>query len=101
RLLFLDRVVDLIEEGLDIGVRIAHLPDSSLSASRVGSVRRVVCASPDYLARHGKPRAPGDLAHFDAITGTISSEDWQFGAPPNVVTVRPPSRLIVSNADLA
>jgi len=71
-LLLVDRVVNLVEEGMDVGVRIGHLPDSSLVAIPVGTVRRVVCASPAYLRRHGTPRAPADLrAHrcvrFSAI----------------------------------
>src|SRR5262249_18396296 len=61
RLLFLDRVVSLVDEGLDLGVRVGHLPDSSLQAIRIGQVRRVVCASPRYIARHGVPATPRDL----------------------------------------
>ena len=58
---FVDRVVHLMNEGIDVAVRIAELPDSTLSASRIGSVRRVLCASPDYIAARGQPRAPADL----------------------------------------
>jgi DNA-binding transcriptional LysR family regulator len=58
---FMDRVVHLADEGIDIAVRIADLPDSSLSAIRVGEVRRVICASPDYLARRGQPQRPEDF----------------------------------------
>ena len=61
RLLLLDRVVSLVDEGLDLGVRIGQLPDSSLRAVRVGQVRRIVCATPQYLARHGVPATPRDL----------------------------------------
>lgn len=56
--LFVDRVVNLVEEGLDVGIRIGSLPDSSLHAIRVGQVRRVVCASPAYLRKYGTPRFP-------------------------------------------
>jgi DNA-binding transcriptional LysR family regulator len=55
RLLLLDRVVSLVDEGLDLGIRIGELPDSSLRAIRVGQIRRIVCASPEYIARHGVP----------------------------------------------
>jgi DNA-binding transcriptional LysR family regulator len=69
-LLFVDRVVDLVEEGIDVAVRIAHLPDSSLVALPVGKVRRVVCASPEYLRRRGTPRAPQDLREHTCIRHT-------------------------------
>ena len=58
---YLDRVVNMMEEGVDIAVRIGELPDSSMQAVQVGRVRRVICASPDYLAQHGIPRTPDDL----------------------------------------
>lgn len=61
-LLLLDRVVDLLEEGVDVAVRIGHLPDSSLVAIPVGQTRRVTCASPAYLKRAGSPRSPDELA---------------------------------------
>lgn len=59
--LFVDRVVNMLEEGVDVAIRIADLPDSSYRALRVGSVRRVLCASPDYLDRYGIPQTPEDL----------------------------------------
>jgi DNA-binding transcriptional LysR family regulator len=61
RLLLLDRVVSLVDEGLDLGVRIGQLPDSSLRAIRVGQMRRIVCASPQYIARQGVPRRRATL----------------------------------------
>jgi DNA-binding transcriptional LysR family regulator len=61
RALFLDRVINMVEEGVDVGVRIGHLADSGLVAIRVGSVRRVLCAAPDYLDRHGTPATARDL----------------------------------------
>lgn len=66
-LLLLDRVVDLVEEGIDVGVRIGPLPDSSLHALPVGTVRRVVCASPSYLKRCGVPKHPDDLKRHALI----------------------------------
>ena len=59
---FLDRIVNIVDEGIDVAIRLGDLPDSSMQAVRVGQVRRVVCASPDYLAQHGVPRHPEDLA---------------------------------------
>lgn len=66
-LMFLDRVVNLLEEGMDVGVRIGKLPDSSMHALQVGSVRIVLCASPDYLREHGMPRDPADLHEHQMI----------------------------------
>lgn len=78
--LFVDRNVNLLDEGLDLAVRIGALPDSSLTARRVGAVRRVVIASPGYLARHGRPGTPDDLAGHRLIY--VSSVDqravWTF-----------------------
>ena len=65
--LFVDRVVNMIEEGIDVGIRIAHLKDSSLVATRLGSVRRVVCASDQYLRRHGVPQAPNDIRQHRCV----------------------------------
>lgn len=78
-LLLVDRVVSLVDEGVDVGVRIAHLPDSSLRAIYVGDVRRVACASPRYLAARGTPKTPKDLARHDVITvlgSPVSGERW-------------------------
>lgn len=80
-LLLLDRVVDLLEEGIDLAVRIGELPDSSLVALPLGATRRIVCASPAYLARHGRPEAPGELASHRCIrfTGLAPGQEWEFG----------------------
>jgi DNA-binding transcriptional LysR family regulator len=81
--LLLDRIVNLVEEGVDVAVRIGPLPDSALIARRVGSVRRVMVASPDYLARRGVPAAPADLkAHaVIAFTGLMPNREWRFATP--------------------
>lgn len=107
-ILLLDRVVSLIDEGIDLGVRIGHLPDSSLLALRVGSVRRVVCASPAYLAAHGEPESPRDLARHAVITSTgaaPSSEHWRFsdGESGMMVAIRPRMtvNLVQAAVDLA
>ncbi|WP_437645515.1 LysR family transcriptional regulator [Sorangium sp. So ce362] len=103
RTLLVDRIVDMLDEGLDVAVRIAHLPDSSLTAIRVGSVRRVVCASPGYLAARGAPAAPADLAQRDTISfsPTGAPAEWSFASGARVEKVLPPSQLLVNTADVA
>ncbi len=85
RLLLLDRVVHVIDEGIDVAIRIAHLPDSALVARKLGEVRRVVCASPSYLARHGRPSVPHELAAHRCIsfTALTPSQTWSFGSGPD------------------
>lgn len=83
RLLLFDRIVNIVEEGIDLAVRIGHLADSSLSAVCVGQVRQVVCGANDYFARHGYPQTPADLAEHRIIatTGSSAKIDWQFKSP--------------------
>lgn len=99
RLALVDRVIDVIEEGIDVAIRIADLPDSSLVATRVGEVRRIACASPAYLRNHPAPRAPADLARHEliAFAQVTPTDTWTFG--PRHVAVRP--RLSVNTADAA
>jgi DNA-binding transcriptional LysR family regulator len=87
--LFVDRVVNLIEDGVDVAVRIAHLKDSSLVAIPVGSVRRVVCASSQYLRRHGVPEVPDDIRGRDCLRhiGLVPRNDWQFRVGKRQLTV--------------
>ena len=101
--LFLDRVVNLLEEGLDVGVRLGELPDSSLKAIRVGSVRRVLCASPDYLEKHGTPTALAALPGHTLIAAAAVSptNEWKFGRGSDLSSVRVKPRLTVSNNDTA
>lgn len=101
--LFLDRVVGLLEEGLDVGVRIGELPDSTLRAIPVGFVRRVVCASPRYLEKHGVPREPAELArHAIVAASPVSpSVEWRFGAGKQSVTAKIKPRLSVTSNDAA
>jgi DNA-binding transcriptional LysR family regulator len=96
-----DRNLDLIEEGLDLAVRIGPLADSSLIARQVGSVRRVVVASPAYLARRGVPRTPADLATHDTIFGMALSpaREWRFGPPRRGSVVRLSPRLLVDDVE--
>jgi len=76
-----DRAVNLIEEGFDLAVRIAHLEDSSLTARKLAPNRRVVCASPAYLARHGTPRTPEELARHNCLTTTDFAMNWDYKGP--------------------
>jgi DNA-binding transcriptional LysR family regulator len=80
RLVLSDGVIDLVENHIDVAVRIGRLPDSALVARHVGEVRWVVCASRDYLRRRGEPRAPADLAGHDfiALEGLQRHRDWRF-----------------------
>jgi DNA-binding transcriptional LysR family regulator len=99
--LFIDRVVNLVEEGLDVGIRIGVLPDSSLRAIRVGQVRRVVCASPAYLETHGTPRIPSDLARHSVIAATSVSPgtEWTFARGKQRIGVRLTPRILVNTND--
>ncbi|MBR7781685.1 LysR family transcriptional regulator [Undibacterium luofuense] len=101
--LFLDRVVNMLEEGVEVGVRIGELADSSMRAIRVGSIRRVLCASPQYLAQHGTPQTPADLAQHQIIaaTGVGTNTEWQFTENTQPLTIRVKPRLTVSTNDAA
>ena len=103
RLLLGDRNIDLIEEHIDAAVRIGELPRSSLVAMRLGSVRRVVCASPAYLARFGVPQHPKELAERDCITfsGLVSAERWTFRSGRKLAQFPVRSRLVVTTAEAA
>jgi DNA-binding transcriptional LysR family regulator len=96
-----DRNLDLIEEGLDLAVRIGPLADSSLVVRQVGSVRRVVVASPEYLARRGVPLTPPDLAAHDTIFGMArsSAREWRFGPSARGPIVRLSPRLLVDDVE--
>ena len=101
--MFVDRVVHLVDEGVDIAIRIADLPDSSLSAVRVGSVRRVLCASPGYLDARGRPDAPTGLAGHETIdfVNMTPGGEWAFEKDGKTHRFRPRSRLRVNSADAA
>jgi DNA-binding transcriptional LysR family regulator len=96
-----DRNLDLIEEGLDLAVRIGGLPDSTLIARQVGRVRRVVVASPRYIATRGMPRVPADLAKHDTIFGMArsSAREWRFGKKKRGAAVRLSPRLLVDDVE--
>jgi len=88
-LLFVDRIVNMVEEGMDVAVRIGLLADSTLIAVPVGKVRRVVCASPDYLQRRGTPRTPADVRTHSCVrhTGLALRGDWNFRVGRRKVTI--------------
>jgi len=99
--LLVDRVVNLMEEGLDVGVRIGPLPDSTLRAIRVGQVRRVICATPAYLEQHGVPQVPDDLREhcLIAATGLSPTPEWRFQQNGAKRTVKVAPRLLVNTND--
>ncbi|MFZ5791136.1 MAG: LysR family transcriptional regulator [Pseudomonadota bacterium] len=100
-----DRVVDLVEEEIDVAVRISRLGDTSLVARRVGAVRRVLAASPAYLAEHGTPESPADLRAHELILFSGSGEgEWKFADPQGregEISLPVRARFAVNQADAA
>lgn len=100
--LYIDRVVNLMDEGLDIAIRIGNLPDSSLIAVRCGTVRQVLFASPDYLSKYGVPKHPKDLANHRLIQplALSSSDEWTFmeSGNPQSVRINPRVRMNTNDA---
>jgi len=98
-----DRVAHLQDEHIDAAVRIGELADSRLGATRVGSVRRVVCASPAYLARHGEPRHPRELASHRGVSfsGLTAGDAWSFEVDGKHEQAPIRSRLVVNTAEAA
>ena len=103
RLVLIDRIVSLPEDHVDVALRVGVLPDSRLIASRVGSVRRVTCASPAYLAARGTPSTPDDLAGHDCITyeSILAPNAWRFVRDKTEITVSVQPRLVVSHVEPA
>jgi DNA-binding transcriptional LysR family regulator len=101
RLMLADRLVNLIEDHVDVAVRIGALPDSSLMAVRLGAIRRVVCGSPAYFAARSMPKTPADLAEHDCIgfEALAANEFWTFmqGKSEIAITIHP--RLVVTTAE--
>ncbi|MES2784498.1 MAG: LysR family transcriptional regulator [Pseudomonadota bacterium] len=96
-----DRVIDLIDEGFDLAVRIARLPDSSLVSRQLASTRLVLCASPEYLARRGRPLHPSELAQHEVVAYSLLAigDQWQFAGPDGPVTVKVKPRVWTNNGD--
>jgi DNA-binding transcriptional LysR family regulator len=97
-----DRVIDVVGEGFDIVVRIADLPPSSLVARRIAINRRVVCAAPAYLAVHGTPELPQDLARHNCLNYTYlaSGDVWRFRGTGGPVAVRVSGSFSANNGDV-
>lgn len=102
RAYLVDQLVDLIDEGIDVAVRIARLEDSSLTAVKVGAVRRVTCASPAYLKKHGAPRKPRDLLeHRTFVFSTErSAPAWTFEQRGKALSVRPRATLLANGSEV-
>ena len=102
---FFDRVVNMLEEGIDVGVRIGDLPDSSMQAIRVGSMRVVVCAAPNYLNERGVPKSPDDLAtHVTIAAGSATSEtEWHVveRGKQRMIKLTPRLQTITSDSAVA
>lgn len=103
RLILVDRMVHLLEDHVDLAVRIGSLPDSSLVATRLGEIRRIVCGSPAYFAQHGSPQSLSDLSAHACITmnGLTSPAAWTFASGRVEETVGVRSRLTVNTAEAA
>jgi DNA-binding transcriptional LysR family regulator len=98
-----DRVINLVEDGVDLAVRIGHLPDSTLVARHVGEMRRIVVASPGYLSTRGEPRRPQEVAAHDTIHfGAMSAAlDWRFVEDGRDISVTGAPRLATNSSDAA
>lgn len=101
RTLFVDRVVNLMDEGLDVAIRIGDLPDSSLTAVRAGTVRRVMFAAPEYIDKYGLPQRPEDLAGHRLIQSLAlgASAEWPFLENGKPVSIRAEPRLRMNTND--
>ena len=102
RTFFHDRPVSIIEEGIDVAIRIGHLPDSGFAAIRVGSVRRIICGAPAYFEKHGVPTTPADLKdhRIAASTSAWTSSEWRFGGDHRV-TLHPNLQCNTNEAVIA
>ncbi|SFK65653.1 LysR family transcriptional regulator [Methylocapsa palsarum] len=103
RLVLADRVVNLLEEHVDLAIRVGELPDSSVTAKRIGAIRRVVCGAPAYFAKKGTPQTPGDLRSHACITfeGLYASDAWPFQTGKTITGFPVCSRLTINTAEAA
>src|SRR5215470_9647726 len=101
RVVLFDHVIDLVENHVDVAVRVGHLPDSGLVAARIGEIHWVICASPAYLSTHDTPVAPDDLAKHDCIgfEGLQKVRTWPFGRGTDAKTVPIRPRFAANTAD--
>jgi len=96
-----DRLVDLVDEGYDLAIRITNLSESMLVSRKLASTRMVLCATPRYLRQRGKPKHPGDLSRHAVISYTYWStrDEWHFTGPDGPVSVAVSSRIHTNNGD--
>ncbi|MGR2681081.1 LysR family transcriptional regulator [Chromobacterium haemolyticum] len=96
-----DRMVDLVEGGFDLAIRIGHLPESSLIARRIAPCRSVICAAPAYLARHGRPETPAQLAGHNCLRYAYyrGGAAWTLQGPDGPVAVEPRGNYLVNNSE--
>jgi DNA-binding transcriptional LysR family regulator len=96
-----DRLVDLVEEGYDVAIRIAKLENSSLVSKRLATTRIVLCASPQYLAQHGTPQHPSELVNHAIISYSYRSakDEWTFTGPQGSVSVKTKPCIHTNNGD--
>jgi DNA-binding transcriptional LysR family regulator len=98
-----DRMINLVEDGVDLAIRIGHLADSSLVARHVGEMRRILVASPGYLKRRGEPKTPEAIASHDTIHfgATSAPPDWRFADGASEIRVTSTPRFTTNSADAA
>lgn len=94
-----DKIVDLVDAGVDVGIRLGALKDSTLIARRLASNRRVICCAPSYLKEHGTPHHPSDLAQHECVI-LSDQRDWAFVTPAGSLTVRVGGRLATDNGEV-
>lgn len=96
-----DRVIDLVDEGFDLAIRIARLPDSSLISRQIAATRLVLCAAPSYLQQRGTPTHPSELVQHDLVAYSLlaTGDQWQFDGPNGHVSVKVRPRLWSNNGD--
>lgn len=101
--LLLDRLVNMVDEGADVAIRIGHLPDTGLLAIKVGQIRPVICAAPDFLDHFGRPTDPKEVMAAPIVMSYASSllTDWQFNLPEGTTTMHPKPRLKVTSNQAA
>jgi DNA-binding transcriptional LysR family regulator len=103
RIVFSDRFTNLLDDPVDLAIRVGTLPDSDLVAARVGMIQRCVCGSPEYFAQHGLPKRPEELTRHECITfeGIYLPDSWFFQTKKRGLTVPIHSRLVVNTAEAA
>ncbi|MCL6416612.1 LysR family transcriptional regulator [Aestuariirhabdus sp. Z084] len=95
---FSDNIVDLVEGGFDVAIRNAELKDSTLIARKLAPDKRIVCASPEYIARFGQPDTPHELDQYECIH-LMGLEHWSFETPKGLLTVKPQGNLRADNGE--